>query len=562
MIRSARLRNGQGHPRSGAFPSTHLERAMLGAALALTLGRAGAVDLATDNPDLAVRWDNTVKYSAASRLKEANPGLLANPNLDDGDRNFGKGLVSSRVDLLSELDITYQKALGFRVSGAAWYDQVYNRANDNPGFAGGAVPNQTSTAYNRFPEGTRKQHGRDAELLDAFVFGKFDLDGRQTTVRAGRHSILWGESLFFGGNAISGGQMPVDLVKLISVPSTQFKEAIRPVPQVSAQMQLNSRVSVGAYYQTSFVATRLPGAGSYFSNNDVSLAGAENLFVPTGPVPLTKIVDGANSGQGGLQLRYRGDDVDYGFYVLRFHSKAPQLVPQIGMGPAGPQPVGYYLAYQEGIKAFAASASKTFGNYNVAIEGSLHTNQDLASTQGVDLAALGLPATDNSGNPAYAVGRTAHINLSTLGTLDRNFLWKEANLIAELAWNRVLSISKNAGAADPHASRDGLAARMLLEPMYRNVFNGVDLGVPIGLGYAPKGSRPLAMHPNAWIPEGGGDVSIGINGSYFDALRFSLSLTHYFGALGTLNSGANNAFTYRQTLKDRDFIAASVRYAF
>ena len=50
------------------------------------------------------------------------------------------------------------------------------------------------------------------------------------TVRAGKHSVLWGESLFFGTNAIAGGQQPFDVVKLLSVPSTQFKEAIRPVP--------------------------------------------------------------------------------------------------------------------------------------------------------------------------------------------------------------------------------------------------------------------------------------------------------------------------------------------
>ena len=47
-----------------------------------------AFQIATDNPDLKVAWDNTVKYSSAWRMKDASPTLTSNPNLDDGDRNF------------------------------------------------------------------------------------------------------------------------------------------------------------------------------------------------------------------------------------------------------------------------------------------------------------------------------------------------------------------------------------------------------------------------------------------------------------------------------------------
>ena len=173
---------------------------------ALVATAAPAAEIDTGREDLKIRWDNTVKYSAAQRLKDPSPALLGNPNNDDGNRNFGKGLVSSRLDLLSELDVVYQRSMGLRVSAAGWYDSVYRRANDNPGFAGGAFPNQTSVPYNRFPADTRRVHGSDAEMLDAFVFGRFDLAGKTTTVRAGRHSLLWGESLFFGANAIAGGR--------------------------------------------------------------------------------------------------------------------------------------------------------------------------------------------------------------------------------------------------------------------------------------------------------------------------------------------------------------------
>lgn len=42
--------------------------------------------------------------------------------------------------------------------------------------------------------------------------------------RAGRHSLLWGESLFFGSNGIGNGMTSIDVIKALSVPSTQFKE--------------------------------------------------------------------------------------------------------------------------------------------------------------------------------------------------------------------------------------------------------------------------------------------------------------------------------------------------
>lgn len=559
MVKNHRWGRVQGFARSHVALAT----------MALISVSVHAAEIDVGNPDMAVRWDTSVKYSTATRLKDADSALLSNPNNDDGNRNFAKGQISNRLDLFSELDMTYQKRFGARISAAAWYDADYMKNNANPGFAGGAFPNQSSVPQNQFTSETQKVHGRNAEVLDAFVFGKFDLDGRNTTVRAGRHGLVWGESLFFGGNAIAGGMSPVDVVKLLSVPNTQFKEAIRPVPQLSGQIQLNSNVSVGAYVQTGFVTSRVPAVGSYFSNADPAVDGGENILLG-GPLVAARTEDlrAKKSGQGGIQLRIRGDETDYGFYAIRFHDKTPQVVANLGVvavTPSGPviAPTSFTQTYHEGITAVGASASRTFGDYNVAIEGSIRQNQDLASSQAANLGGLGLAAANNSGNPGYAVGNTAHVNVSVLGTLGPNPLWREASLLGEIAWNRVLKVTKNAAAADPNATRDGIALRAVLEPTYRNVFSGVDIGVPIGLGWAPKGSRPLAVSsPNAWIPEGGGDISIGLNASVRDAWRFSLAYTHYFGNAKSLNVGAQNAYSWGQTLKDRDFISASLRYSF
>lgn len=542
--------------------------APLAAAVALLgCGAAHSFELQTDNSDLSVRWDNTVKYSSAFRVRSPSSTLLSNPNNDDGDRNFSKGLISSRLDLFSEMDLSYQRNFGMRLSAAAWNDSVYLRPNGNPGFSGGAYPNQTSVAGNRFTQATRDIHGRKAEMLDAFVFGKFDLDGRSASVRAGRHSLLWGESLFFGGNAIAGAQQPFDVVKLVSVPNTQFKEAIRPVPQISGQYQLSSTASVGAYVQTGWAPSRMPGVGSYFNNTDPAPAGGESILLSPGTSPAQRSADvrPSDRGQGGVQLKLRGEEADYGFYLIRYHAKTPQLVPHLVMTAGGPTPDAYSLVYHQGTTALGASASKTFGNFNVAIEGSIRHNADLASSQAADVSAFAAGgATNNTNNPGYAVGRTAHINVNTIGSLGPGPLWREANLIGEIAWNRLLSVSRNAAALDTNGTRDGVALRVVLEPMYRGVIDGVDLGLPIGLGFAPKGSRPLAVsNPNAWVPAGGGDLSIGVNAIYRDAWRFSMAYTHYFGPANTFNNAnQNGAYTWAQTLKDRDFVSASLTYTF
>ena len=562
------------------------------AALALTGAAAGAAEIDTGNPDLKLRWDNTVKYSAAVRTGKQLDTLLSNSNNDDGDRNFGRGLISNRLDLLSELDAQWG-SFGARVSGAAWYDSVYNRSNDNPGFAGGAFPNQLSVAGNEFTAATRKLHGRDAEVLDAFVFGRADLGDARGSFRLGRHSVLWGESLFFGANAIAGGQSPVDVIKLLSVPGTQFKEAIRPVPQLSAQLQATPSISLGAYYQLRWEKSRLPAVGSYFSQLDVNPDGAEQLLLPQaanggifldGNAPRLADQTPKNSGQGGLQLRFRGEDADFGAYLIRFHDKTFQQVSNLGVrsviyvpGPGcvvpgsfatGPSscgyvaPASYQLVYHEGITALGFSASRTFDSVNLAAEVSYRHNQDLASSQSVDTTALGGSPTNNSDNPGYAVGNTAHVNLSMLWQLPATPLFKEAAMAGEIAWNRVLKITKNPAAVDPNATRDAASLRFVLEPLYRQALSGLDLGVPIGLGWSPKGSRSMALGPGTLPADGGGDLSIGLNGTYLDAWRIGLSYTHYFGAAGTFIEGSDNHYSYKQSLKDRDFLSLAVRRTF
>ncbi|MCM2310432.1 MAG: DUF1302 domain-containing protein [Steroidobacteraceae bacterium] len=567
--------------RTARGPATFVPSVMVWAVAALLAGAgasARSADEAEAGSDFKVNWTNTFRYGAAYRVKSQDPVLLAHPNGDDGDRNFGRGLISNRIELLSELDAVSSRGFGARVSGAGWYDSVYNRHNDNPGFAGGAFPNQISVAFDEFPKATRDLYGRRIEVRDAFVFGKFELGTMPLNVRLGQHALVWGESLFFASNAIAGGQSAFDIGRLLADPTAQAKEFVLPVPQLSAQLQVNPSLTLGAYAQFRHRANRVPAVGGYFSVSDVVGAGAERLFTgPGSSVPREPDLDAKDSGQFGLQARWRVAETDLGLYAIRFHDKDPQQVTRLGLItiPGGPPPfvapTGYHLTYHERTTAVGASASRSFGDVNVAVEGSVRRNQSLASSgHAADVSALAPPgavaASDNRKNPAYAVGNTAHLNVSAIWALQPSALWREALFIGELAWNRLLSCTRSCGALDTNATRDAVSLRMVFEPQYRQVMPGLDLGVPVGLGYTPKGSRS-SLGPFAFPAEKGGDFTIGLNATYEQVWRINLAYTKFFGSAGTLldlpaNPATPPSFTYQQSRKDRDFIAFTVRRSF
>ena len=522
---------------------------------------------------LKVDWTNSLRYSAMFRVHPRDGELLSNPNLDDGDRNFSRGLVSNRGEIFSELDVTHANGFGARVSANGWYDTVYNRHNDNPGVAGGAYPSPLSVDGDEFTDSTRDQHGRNLELRDAFVFGRLQLGDTELTGRLGQHSLVWGESLFFASNAVAGAQSPFDTTRLLDDPTAEAKEFVLPVPQISGQWQLTDSLALGAYYQFRYVHNRIPASGSYFSVSDIVGAGSERLVLD--PVSGLSALresdrDARDNGQFGVQLRWQVGEFDLGFYALRFHDKDFQQVTSLGQpfGPFGPvMPTSYYLAYHEDTKLFGFSASRSFGDLNLALEASIRKDQSLATTHAVDSSALGGPQTDNRNHAAYAVGDTAHINLSTIWSVPRTPLWNEANLAAEVAWTSLLKCTRNCDASpagdaalDPNITRDAWSMRMVFEPMYRQAMLGWDISVPMGVGFTPRGSRN-ALGPAAVPAENGGDFTVGISGLYMNAWDLNLAYTRFFGPAGTFLDGSNS-YSYQQARDDRDFIAFTVRRSF
>jgi hypothetical protein len=149
---------------------------------------------------------------------------------------------------------------------------------------------------------------------------------------------------------------------------------------------------------------------------------------------------------------------------------------------------------------------------------------------------------------------------SWIASLGPSFISSEASWIGEVAWNRRTSITKNPAALDPNANRSAWSLRTIYEPSYRQAYPGVDISVPIGLGYTPNGKSSVV---GAFGTPHGGDLNLGVNATYLDAWRISLSYTHYFGREDNfLTPISLHNQTFGQSLKDRDYVSLSVRRTF
>lgn len=543
-------------------------RALAAALLCLPTARVGAA-VAAGEPEVA--WTTTVKQSAAFRVKSADPRLTTGGSSaaqDDGDRNFSTGIVSNRTDLLAEIDVKFP-GYGFRASGAAWYDPIYRRGNNNDS------PGTSQGPGNQFPKETADLHGRKAELLDAFAFASGDALGRPGTVKLGRHALVYGESLFYGINGIAYGMVPIDVIKATSVPGTLFKELIRPANQISGQLSLDANMSIGAYYQFAWERTRLPASGSYLSSADMLDKGGSELmmvppiFLPPFVVPpnglslpafsATRTSDETpgNGGQGGVQLKFSAQGTDFGLYAIRYHERLGNLyltnpVPTgyasapafLGLPPFLPS--HYHLVFGKGARAYGASFSTGFESVSVAGEVSIRDGAYLVSD----------PVAAYAGHVGPR-GRSLHANLSALISFEPNALTRESTAATEVACNQTLKVT-NGEALAANSTKTACSLRVQYEPKFRQIASGLDLAVPVTASYTRGRSSAIPF----FGVDKGGDVGVALNFTYLDTWRMGLGYTRFYGPVGTNLDDHGQQFTFRQSLADRDFVWLSIATTF
>jgi hypothetical protein len=526
---------------------------VFGSAAFARLPVASAAELFNDG-DIVIRWDNTLRYGVGFRLAGRDPALLANPNGDDGDRNFSRGLISDRVDLLSQLDVA-KDGFGVDASATGWYDTTYNQHNDNNS---PESFNPDSVPHDQFTRATRDLMGRHVELANGFVYGATDLSGMPLTFRLGRHTLLWGESLFFADNGIAAGQAPIDDAKGLSQPGSYTRNSFLPVAQASASLQLRDGMAIEAYYQLEWRATRLPASGSYFSTDDYLGAGGERYIVGSGhylyhgfdqPAPA--------SGQYGAAFRFSAGDIDYGLYALRFNAKDPEVYYRpdhvrwaSSVGPAVPGGQAgrlgtYYSVYPRGIEIYGASASLTLGDGTIAAEISGRRNAPLPNRP---LYVEASQPADAGRNALYPIGDTLNADFSATTNFVRNGVWDSATLNADLAANWRIDVTRNARELEPDAKRLAAAFQVSFEPTYFEVLPHLDLTLRVGAGYDFTGD--LNPDPYRSESQGAGQLDFGVTATYRVVWSGGISVTHFLGK------------PTNQPLADRDFLSLSVQRTF
>ena len=499
-------------------------------------GPAGAAEIhASDG--LEIRWDNTLRYSAALRPNARSAELLSYINGDDGDRNFAPGIVSSRFDLLSRLDIAAGD-FGIHASAAGWYDTVYHAQTDNPS---SATSNSFAPAR-QFPAAVKDLEGQHIEIEDGFAYGNFALGQMPVSVRAGRQTFLGGESRFFDANSIAAAMAPTDYLKAMTDQDGYSGNMFLPVTQANLTLQPLPWLSLSLYDQFEWRASRQPGDGSYLGYVDYIGTGAARLFLTQDRYLLRSPDRGPASGQYGAILHASVWDLDLGLYALRFRAKDPIAAMAIDPALAGQTgAVGYYrLVYPTGINLYGASFSTEWGGNILAGEISARQNTPLVSYDPrvpQDSAPTGMPY--------YSRGDTLHSQISIVTELTEPSLWDKADAAVEIATDSILDFSSMPASAPPF-SRFTMKARARIEPHYFQVLPNLDVAGVAELGFNMAGRSFSYYAQNS----GTGDFRIGVNATYLSAWKAGLAYTGFIGA------------PTRQPLADRDFLLLSLERTF
>lgn len=328
--------------------------------------------------------DTTLSAGASWRVAQRDTNQLAQGNLrvpqgstkgsstnntDDGNWNFKRGETFSKiVKGNTDLALTYENYGAF-VRGRYFYDfelKDEGRAKDKNGVS------------RPLSDEALEQAGADIELMDAFIYGDFDIGGMPLNARLGRQVVSWGESTFIQGgiNTIN----PAD-VSALRAPGAEIKDILLPVNMVYASLGVTTDLSIEAFYQLEWEKTEIDPCGTFFSTLDFVADGC-------GPVLLA----GQNSdpdayamgmyadrlgdrepddkGQYGIAVRwFSPGGTEFGFYHINYHSRLPVISGVVATGPTDmPE---YFVEFPEDIKLYGISFATTADSLGLSIGGEI-----------------------------------------------------------------------------------------------------------------------------------------------------------------------------------------------
>jgi hypothetical protein len=569
---------------------------------------AAAFDTDFGGTDFQLRWDNTLRANVGMRTTSPDPMEGANPAFSAGEYSFGKGAIdTSRLDLLSEFDVSYASQFGARTSFAGWYDYAYQNhtVTISPTLAAANVPSGYGPNGSQL-SGYALDHYRGpwGEFLDAFGWARFDVGGMPVTIKAGRHSIYWGESVLFQGaiHGVAYAQVPLDLIKAFANPGSDVKELYRPLAQISASAQLTPQLSIQGQYFLQWQSYLYPEAATFVGPADFAFNGPEGQFAQLGGKPFFFKNGGSNDSRHhdwGVALRYSPEIIDgnIGLYYRHYADKlaAVLLIPNPGgQGPMSPtlnSPLQYQQFYGEGIDLIGASYARQIAGVSTALEANYRHNTPLAA-QPLGLATPpsaaaapllfpnGLPKL--VGNSYQARGDTLHVVANMIGTLSPTPLWSTVAWTLEGTYNRLLTVRDNqdmffgvgygvcrsspqlaaAGLAkythDGCATSNSAGVGASITPTWYQVFNGVDLLMPMTGSVTYWGNSAVTLGGNA----GSGTYTGGFGADIRQRVRLDIKYVGFFG--DTIDNGKTltNSNGLLSLLKNRESVVFTAKATF
>lgn len=320
---------------------------------------AGAVEFSFVDGEVTGSLDTTLSYGQLYRV-QGQDKTNDDTNGNDGNRNFDTGLVSEVFKITSDLEANYQN-YGLFVRGTAFYDtQIMDKRNDNDDYR----PSQSYPNNPYFTDETRESAGTNAEILDAYVYGNWDVGSMPLTVKVGRQVFNWGEGIFYRGGINTTN--PIDAAKF-RLPGSELKEVLVPVEAINFNIGLTDNLSLESFYQWNWKESAIDPAGTFFSETDLFADGGNTAYTrydnPLLPVvmsgyesalaaglvgnglygpnsyldPENKVfkvanvgrdINAKNDGQYGFALRYVAEELnltEFGFYFINYHAKEPQI---------------------------------------------------------------------------------------------------------------------------------------------------------------------------------------------------------------------------------------------
>lgn len=418
---------------------------------------AQAIELDFEHPSISGRLDTNISLGALWRTESRAADLAANGdvidmtlkgygtqiNRNDANNNFDRGLASLVAKITPELFLDFGYNYGAKVSATAFHDFYLMNENRDMSTRNPYVNNSNN---DRFTRTTEKKAGQRSRLLDAYVWGNFEVADRPLTVRLGRQVINWGEALF-----MQNGINTANYIELASLrrPGAEIKEALLPLASLHFSYEITPNLNTEAFYQFEWKHTEDAPVGSYYSTHDSYPAfGGESVIVDgrvvgakaaqqavanaiengiTDPALLQQLANGTSAaiesgfgaytgsstqvnfrrvsdkkassqGQFGLSARYFADSLggtEFGFYYTRTHAKLPVVAAYMNQLKATGNPgldiaemidnAHYSMAYPEDIDMFGISFSSNVGPVALSGEVAYRPKQPIINDVGDNL---------------------------------------------------------------------------------------------------------------------------------------------------------------------------------